>query len=566
MRVVSKRKRKYGTYKEKREFHNKKREKIEKIRKLYEDKKYVLAKKSIDNYIDDYGIDCYINHEAGKYYLRIFELEEAESWFMKNYLSDSINKYYSTYYLGKIEFFRHNFDKAINYYTEILNSNHLEKEHAMLGMAKVYNLNGDYDIAEDYLKKIIFEKNTNNNQNLFDKAVNCEMLKDFELADSYFSKALKTKNSLVVSAIEELIDISLSNDETLKAEMYYKQIKDYLPEHKKILYSAEIEADKGNIDKATNILETYILDKDDYNSKNCLKLVKIEFKNGNYDKCIEIFSLIKKDNPFYIEHLKVAIYSYIKLKNVETAKERVEELLEYGYAFLDIVNFYMGKISLLENDKDKAYEYFSNVEEKNKNLYVKTLVEKILINLKNNDLETAYIEFRKLKTFDLSYLLNISARKIEFYLLNYFDFESDLKPKYYIEYLLKNYDYDTVINHIKNHFYSNNIKKKHTIFNKEINIDSLYEFAKKNINNENLVESNFSDSYILTYPNVGYLDGEFVNQFKVITILNSDKIITMFPIINEYDEAIEFCEEEKHEEIKIKKISRIEKFNKKYNL
>ena len=51
MRVVSKRKRKYGTYKEKREFHNKKREKIEKIRKLYEDKKYVLAKKSIDNYI-----------------------------------------------------------------------------------------------------------------------------------------------------------------------------------------------------------------------------------------------------------------------------------------------------------------------------------------------------------------------------------------------------------------------------------------------------------------------------------------------------------------------------------
>ena len=112
--------RKYGTYVEKKVINDKKRKIVISIRNLMEEEKYSLAFINIENYISDYGYDCYIIHELGKYYEMQNEYNKAKEYFNKNVLNNCQNMYYSLYEIAKIQKIEGNNEEAIKNLIKII--------------------------------------------------------------------------------------------------------------------------------------------------------------------------------------------------------------------------------------------------------------------------------------------------------------------------------------------------------------------------------------------------------------------------------------------------------------
>ena len=154
MKVVSKQLRKYGNRHFKRRERMIKRNSVEGIRSLLDERKFKLAETCIEEYIEENGEDCYIIHEYGKFYEKQFMLKKAKKYFEKNINNNSENMYYSLYELAKLEKYERNYDKAIEYLNTIIRSNHYDKSHALLELTKVYIILERYDDAEATLQEI----------------------------------------------------------------------------------------------------------------------------------------------------------------------------------------------------------------------------------------------------------------------------------------------------------------------------------------------------------------------------------------------------------------------------
>lgn len=127
---------------------------------------------------------------------------------------------------------------------------------------------------------------------------------------------------------------------------------------------------------------------------------------------------------------------------------------------------------------------------------------------------------------------------------------------------LKNYDYKSVIEHINKHKYQNKEKAVHTVFNDDIEVNELLNMLKPHLTRENLYEVGIINKYEI---NCEKLD---INENKIIVGLLDDKIIFCFPYkllsdeLEELDEEIEYTSDKP----KVKRLTQIEKFYKKYNL
>ena len=82
---------------------------------------------------------------------------------------------------------------------------------------------------------------------------------------------------------------------------------------------------------------------------------------------------------------------------------------------------------------------------------------------------------------------------------------------------------------------------------------------------ENIMYDSLFDKYIINYRNIGYnSDNESIHQLLVLTLPNTKDIITMYPL--DGTESIFTLEElEEKPKVIVKRLSQIEKFNKKYN-
>ena len=90
-------------------------------------------------------------------------------------------------------------------------------------------------------------------------------------------------------------------------------------------------------------------------------------------------------------------------------------------------------------------------------------------------------------------------------------------------------------------------------------IELLMTEVEKKLTPDKLQKIELVDIYYLDYENIGYaMTGEQANKLKVVVIPNTKQIINMYPI---YDDKNKI-----EEKPKVKRLSQIEKFNKKYNL
>ena len=126
--------------------------------------------------------------------------------------------------------------------------------------------------------------------------------------------------------------------------------------------------------------------------------------------------------------------------------------------------------------------------------------------------------------------------------------------------------------HIKKHlsdYWDKVTETSSNIFEPDFPLKKILDYVKNNVPNDNKIHNGFFDNvYIYKFDENGRVDHKLVNYFKIVTFHNTNNLITMFPI--DFGEYMTYTDlnflKEKKEEPKIKRISQIDKFNKKYNL
>lgn len=530
MGVVSKQLRKYGNSDDKKRKRLTKKHGIEGIRTLIEEEKYKLVKICIEEYIKENGEDCYIIHEYGKFYQKQYMLAEAKKYFEKNVNSNSENVAYSLYELAKLEKYERNYDKAIKYLTTIINSNHYDKSHALLELSKIYVILERYDDAEAILQEIF--------------------------NDEYDEKTY-------IKALSSFLHLKINNGKLKEAEIILDGLKEISDHPKNKLLEGELEERKGNKTKAYSLYKEIIKNNKECTANASYELAKLEMEVEHYDEAIKLINTFVFDNNiiYNIEMYELKINCYIKMGEYEIAKECINKLKSINTIYENIANYYLGKIEFYNQNYIEALEYYNKIDKIHVRTFRNSLYKKICCLIKIEKYEEAYNTFEELKRIDVSKKYWFKYNTIEIFLKSMLGILCEAEPKNYLENLMIEYNYETVIEHINKHKEPDETKLNHTIFNENIDIEELYEYALDQIKEENYKDNSFNDAYVFEYKGAGYSKTKELDYVKVVTLPNSNKIITMYP----YDCIKKNKIKEKQKE-KIKIPSRIDKFNQKYGV
>ena len=514
--------RKYGTYVEKKVINDKKRKIVISIRNLMEEEKYSLAFINIENYISDYGYDCYIIHELGKYYEIQNEYNKAKEYFNKNVLNNCQNMYYSLYEIAKIQKIEGNNEEAIKNLIKIINSKHKDKSHAYLELAKNYMELEKYKEAEQILKDII-EK--------FDNPIIKAGAYEF-----YIETLLENKK---IDEVEKII-----NEMPIKIDLEYTK--------------AIIETQKGNLKEAKNIYTNILRNTKKNHKKATYNLAKIEMQLYNFDSAINLTDELLREKKYrYTDSLRLKIECLIKSGAYSEAYLAINKLVSISNSYIDFANFYYAKIEFYKGNYDEALSLFKTIKKDNIVIKREAIFKEICIYIKQNKYNDAWEKYEELKKYDYTKKFENEYGLIEIYLGKKLHKKINVKKERYVEKQMLNYSYNRAIKHIEKHLEDDTKKDNHTKFNDNIDIKKMYSYAVANLSEEAYSSNNICDSYILKYEGVGVDESGVLDYIKVITLPNSKKIITIYPF-NNY--------KEKNKKSKIKIMSRIDKFKHKYNM
>jgi len=256
------------------------------------------------------------------------------------------------------------------------------------------------------------------------------------------------------------------------------------------------------------------------------KLGEIEKFAGNFEKARMHFEKSLKQNPNPTAFNNLANMEFF-LGNNEAAKENYYRSLNHQKNS-HALN-YLGKVYLSDKDYQTAEEIF-NIH---LNKYNKTVGNMNLVSLyiKKQDYEKAAYYFEQIKSeISKEDLPEVYANNISSY-LEYMLKNTIQNPTSYFEQQLLEYSIDTLITHLKKHT-DLEITQAASIFNEGIDIQEVITYATEQIKDKKIYLSNSGDTYIVKFDKeIGENFGQPTKYTKVITIANTKKILTIFPII-----------------------------------
>lgn len=139
--------------------------------------------------------------------------------------------------------------------------------------------------------------------------------------------------------------------------------------------------------------------------------------------------------------------------------------------------------------------------------------------------------------------------------------------KSYIYNQIRNYSEDLALEHIyEQHILS---RKSKSTFNCSFPLQECYKKILKELyaDNYKILFNNVVSNFIVFKSDFcGIYEGKKMDFIKTVLLHDSKNIITMYPFDNKIElPYIDITEEELNDEVKIKRFSQIEKFNRKYN-
>ena len=214
----------------------------------------------------------------------------------------------------------------------------------------------------------------------------------------------------------------------------------------------------------------------------------------------------------------------------------------------------MGDICMINRDYDAANKYLDMYYNTCKNKVYRNLIhlKRAIINVKQDDIISCKNNIGKVnpKCLEGKHIEDYEATR------THINIKENKKVLYDIYSVAQQVDYsiDRLIERInKEHIHHNFVAK----FNDDINLEELVMQIPEMLDNARLVSNRYYEKYRLTYEGIGTVNGEQVNTIHVVTIPNSKKIITMFPVNDEVKHY-------KQEKAKVKQKSQIDKFYQKY--
>lgn len=133
-----------------------------------------------------------------------------------------------------------------------------------------------------------------------------------------------------------------------------------------------------------------------------------------------------------------------------------------------------------------------------------------------------------------------------------------------------NYSEDRFLDHITKHQADYNINLENpnqSLFVPNFPIEKILEEIKKHIpSNNKLFPGLFDDTYYFKYDNCGRVNNKMTNYFVVVCFHNTCNFLTMCPANNcEHFPITDLNYLKEEDNTKVKKLSQIEKFNKRFN-
>ena len=141
----------------------------------------------------------------------------------------------------------------------------------------------------------------------------------------------------------------------------------------------------------------------------------------------------------------------------------------------------------------------------------------------------------------------------------------------YIKSQIVNYNEQIALEHINEHTAYKESHQEHSIFNKNVNINYLFECAKNNLKNGKIVnDNNLLSVYCFAVPSIGYDSNSICNYIKVVVVPNTNNIVAMYPFAYVESDDINMlaCDLDKlfNRSKEEKSTSQIDKFNNRFNL
>lgn len=228
---------------------------------------------------------------------------------------------------------------------------------------------------------------------------------------------------------------------------------------------------------------------------------------------------LKEDALTELAKLEMQEENYSEAKNYYTMLEEIYR----SNSFFDKSIDKLKKIIFLEI-------HLENYE--NAHILLKQLLETINIIVLNNKRFKINLNKLKLDSADLMHLNQYLKYK-----LGILSFENISKDNYFLLQSI-NYSKEKAIQHISRHLDENDRKRKHSTFKKNIDIELLYNEISLLIREKSPYAFSLVDKYcVLCRENIGFSEGVETNKINVITIPNTKKIITMYPINSNFEIA-----------------------------
>lgn len=524
---------------------NEKKEFINKIKFLFKQERNELALSTINQYLKEYSEDNYILTYHAMTLFKLNKVEESIKEFENILNKDSLSERETSFAMTQYAFVlsqNEQADLAIYYYEKIINES---KDLELIARGKLAGIYISEKRYEDAIRILTIDGFNNEFLNVkrayiylnsgdYDKAIEALKEKEYNTYDVY---------------------VKVNLDDT-----YTQQEKNYIKGH--IYYKQD------DMDRALPYLSKASLCRGrQLTYKSVIDLARIYILKGEMNSAIDLCEETLKDcsSKYYVRiFYEILAKAYYKKNDYEKAEEYYKKIDTDE----KIKKINLGKIELLKGNFELADEYLSNLDVDNYDInmfyeeYYILALAKLRVNKYDEVLKILDLFYENINKHEIEQM-KFKLDRIRLYINSIKKEKIDQSTLAYTEKQIVSYSKKSALKHIYKHHV---VEPRESKFNENIDIKELFENIKDMLSKDNVIYDSLFDKYIIKYPNAGYdKDNHNINQMLVITLPNTKNILTMYP----YDgsESMFVLEElEEKEKPKVKRLSQIEKFNKKYGM
>ena len=269
--------------------------------------------------------------------------------------------------------------------------------------------------------------------------------------------------------------------------------------------------------------------------------------------------------------------SFFEINPYEAKKQLEEYLTKYPLDYNAYTYYISSLISIGEDKKAEELlkkienELYFKIEDKKKEIMYRNI---IFIKMKLLSYQEKYEELYELCILNFSLVRSLNLIPLYLICVQKLGKEIDwfLKNESYLLSQIKDYSDEKFIEHIKKHLADHNCNLDNpndNIFCHDFPYLKIIEEIKKYIpSNKKQFRGFHDDTYVFKYDECGRVKTKLTNYFKVACFHNTVEFITMVPVISDgtfpYVDLNYLKDEKKEEQPKIKTLSQIDKFNKRY--